>query len=202
MTCNSRMRLPFAGTAWFTLLLCAFLLSACASQAPTPDTGTQAGRVVPSEVQADFAEAVALKRAGETLAAETEFLKLNEDHPDLPGPLANLGIIAMEQGDNEQAEAYFQKAVAAEPSHLHSLNYLGVLARQRGDFKAAEGFYRAALAVDPDFQPAIRNLAILLDLYRGELSEALALYQQYQELQTEPDPRLKDWIFDLENRMN
>ncbi|BES70429.1 hypothetical protein RE428_14470 [Marinobacter nanhaiticus D15-8W] len=183
-------------------VVAALLLSACASQTPTPDVEPETEGAVAPEVASAFAEAVALKRAGETVAAETEFLKLNGAHPDLPGPLANLGIIALERDENEQAEAYFQKAVAADPAHLHSLNYLGVLARQRGDFQAAEGYYRAALAVDPDFQPAVRNLAILLDLYRGEFDEALALYRHYQALQPEPDPKLKDWIFDLENRMN
>lgn len=186
----------------FLVLAVAVVLSACAMQTPVPDVETEAEGAVAPEVAAAFADAVALKKAGETVAAETEFLKLNAAHPDLPGPLANLGIIAMERDEDEQAEAYFQKAVAADPAHLHSLNFLGVLARQRGDFEAAEGYYRAALAVDADFQPAVRNLAILLDLYRGELDEALALYRHYQELQSEPDPRLKDWIFDLENRMN
>lgn len=179
-----------------------FLISACASQTPKPEPDAVAENAISADVQAAFANAVALKKAGETVAAETEFLKLNGAHPELTGPLANLGIIALEREDLEQAEAYFQQVVTIEPAHLHSLNYLGVLARQRGDFEAAEGYYRAALAVDPDFQPALRNLAILLDLYRGELSEALALYQHYQELQPEPDPRLKDWIFDLENRLN
>src|SRR5690606_33140267 len=84
---------------------------------------------------------------------------------------------------------------------VHSLNQLAMLAREKGQFEQAEKHYRQVLALEPANPVVIRNLAILLDLYRGKLDEALALYEQYQSLQEEPDAKVKDWIFDLKNRL-
>ena len=68
-------------------------------------------------------------------------------------------------------------------------------------FEASEAFYRQSLAADPSYLPAIRNLAILLDLYLGRLQEALPLYEQYQSMLDKPDSQVKDWIFDLKRRL-
>ena len=84
---------------------------------------------------------------------------------------------------------------------VHSLNQLGLLAREQGKFEQAEQYYRQALAIQPDQPQVLRNLAILLDLYRGKLAEALSLYQRYQGLLEEEDAQVKDWIFDLKNRL-
>jgi tetratricopeptide (TPR) repeat protein len=84
---------------------------------------------------------------------------------------------------------------------LKAYNYLGLIARTEGDFDGAESAYRSALAIDAEFLPALRNLAILLDLYRGEIAQALPLYERYQGLLAEPDAQVKDWIFDIKSRL-
>ncbi len=84
---------------------------------------------------------------------------------------------------------------------LHAQNQLGLIARQQGNFDKAETQYRQALAVDSGNPTTIKNLAILLDLYRGKLTEALALYEQYQSIVGDSDPKIKDWIYDLKNRL-
>jgi tetratricopeptide (TPR) repeat protein len=81
-----------------------------------------------------------------------------------------------------------------------ALNYLGQIMREKGDFDQAESYYRQALDQNPEDITAIRNLGILLDLYRGQFADALPLYEQYQSLLDEPDPQVKDWIFDIKNR--
>ena len=186
------------------LIMMVVLLSACAATGPEPGESDQAGEqeAIGETLRADFADAVALKKTGELPEAEARFLALNEAHPDLAGPLANLGIIAMERNDVARAEEYFLQVIALQPEHAHALNHLGVIAREQGSFEQAERYYRQALAGNPDFQPALKNLAILLELYQGRLDEALALVEQYQALQDEPDPMLEGWIFDLKNRMN
>ncbi|WP_404364146.1 tetratricopeptide repeat protein [Marinobacter sp.] len=190
------------------LLLAMLLLGACASQQPAPEEPTETATAEGAQTEADarlrnrFEDAVALKRGDDLERAEAEFREILESDPGLTGPLANLGIIAMERGEPELAEEYFQRVVELDPTHPQALNALGVLVRKRGEFELAEAYYRRALAADPDHQAAIRNLAILLELYRGKLPEALALVERYQSLQAEPDPALEGWIFDLKNRIN
>ena len=89
---------------------------------------------------------------------------------------------------------------------IHTYNQLGLIERQQGQFGQAETYYRQALALDSDNSVSIKNLAILLDLYRGKLAEALALYEQYQKIADGSDsqitdPKIKDWIYDLKNRL-
>lgn len=197
----SKYRAGGAGSACRAgLLSLSLLLGACATTDPASEHGQAQSQV--DAVQAAFAEAVALKRAGELGPAESLFLDLSRDHPDLTGPLVNLGIIARERGDGEQAKVYFKQVIALDPEHPQARNELGVLARQRGDFAAAEAHYRQALAGAPEFQPALKNLAILLELYQGRLQEALELVERYAALQPTPEPGIEDWLFDLRNRMN
>lgn len=190
------------------LLLAMLLLGACASQQPAPEEPTEAATAEAARAEADarlrsqFEDAVALKRGGDLDRAEAEFRQILDSNPGLTGPLANLGIIAVERGEPERAKEYFQRVAELDPAHPQALNGLGVLARKRGEFEAAEVYYRRALTADPDHQAAIRNLAILLELYRGKLPEALALVKRYQSFQTDPAPALEGWIFDLENRIN
>lgn len=183
------------GCRALVLALAALFIAGCAS---TPDSGGGAN----TELTSRFDDAVALKKGGAVDQARSEFLAIHRAHPELAGPAANLGILAMESSDHEQARAFFKQAVSGDRPSPHALNALGVLAREQGDFDQAENYYRRALEAQPDFEPAVRNLAILLELYRGQLAEALVLVERLQSIQTEPDPAVKSWIFDLENRIN
>lgn len=89
---------------------------------------------------------------------------------------------------------------------VHTYNQLGLIARQQGQFDQAEDYYRQALALNPENPSTLKNLAILLDLYKGKLAEALVLYEQYESKLDGSDsqimdPRIKDWIYDLKNRL-
>ena len=57
------------------------------------------------------------------------------------------------------------------------------------------------LALQPNNAITLKNLAILLDLYRGQLAEAYELYLQYQKIVGDTDPKVKDWLYDLKNRL-
>jgi Tfp pilus assembly protein PilF len=91
---------------------------------------------------------------------------------------------------------------------VHAYNQLGLITRQQGQFDQAEAYYRQALALDAESLITLKNLAILLDLYKGKLAEALVLYEQYQSKiggsgsdSKITDPKIKDWIYDLKNRL-
>lgn len=176
-------------------------LAGCANKAPTQEDTALAQEQARQELlEQNFGKAVDAMENGSHEAARAQFQALHESHPERTGPLANLGILALQAGDQGQAKARFEEVVALDAGHAPALNHLGVIAREKGEFAKAEAYYRDALAAEPNYLPAMMNLAILLDIYLGRPGDALPLYEQYQSMAEEPNPRLKDWIFDARNR--
>ena len=158
--------------------------------------------------------------------ARTMFDDLYKNNPSYLGALLNSADIsfqldeidkakdqylnALTQLENSQVESIDEpssSAVVNEPSpnadtfKVHALNQLGLIERRQGQFEQAEDYYRKALKLAPDNTATLKNLAILLDLYRGQLAKAYALYQQYQQIVGDADPKVKDWLYDLKNRL-
>ncbi|MEH6560431.1 MAG: tetratricopeptide repeat protein [Marinobacter sp.] len=186
-----------------TALLMLLLLAGCAWGPERETSPDDAAATEESEVrlQEAFLAAVVLMESGETDEARTRFEQLVAQHPKRTGPIANLGLLAFRAGENGLAKARFEQVLALNPEHPVALNHLGVIARSVGDFPAAEQRYREALAANPEYLPALLNLAFLLDVYLGHPAQALPLYEQYKAVADEPDPRLKDWMFDAKNRI-
>jgi Flp pilus assembly protein TadD len=179
-------------------------LAGCASRSePQEDAALEQSKAqaIEESLAQDFSMAVDAMEADSHEFAMEQFQVLHELHPERTGPLANLGILALEAGERGQAKAHFEHVVALDSAHAAALNHLGVIARSEGEFAKAEGYYREALAAEPNYLPAMMNLAILLDIYLGRPGDALPLYEQYQSMAEEPNPRLKDWIFDARNRI-
>lgn len=151
--------------------------------------------------QDEFNQALQLMHQGKLELARVKLTAIHEKAPVLSGPMLNLALIAVQMKENSTAREWLDKVLALMPNHPVALTYSGLLAREEGMFALAEQNYRKALAGSPDYTPAIRNLAILLDLYRGKPEQALPLYERYQELQKTPDPQVNDWIFDLKQRL-
>ncbi|MDI9245738.1 tetratricopeptide repeat protein [Marinobacter sp. CHS3-4] len=178
-------------------------LAGCATTAKDPEKEAALAEEQARQeaLMKSFNQAVDAMQEGDQDLARQQFRSLNEQHPERTGPLANLGILAMKAGESEEAKTHFEKVVAIDESHAPALNHLGVIARENGEFEKAETYYRDALTAEPDYLPAMMNLAILLDIYLGRPGEALPLYEKYQSMAEEPNPRLKDWIFDAKNRI-
>lgn len=184
------------------LLTLALLLSACAgTKVLVKEASKERVDTVDAQVVQQYKNGLELQKKGKHEQAIAIYEALHQRHPGYIGPLVNLGIIAMKQERFEEAKHYFFQVIELEAQQKQALNYLGMLARINGEFEQAEVYYRQALAVDPNYPDAVRNLGILLDLYRGRFEEALTLYEHYQSLQTDPDPQIKDWIFDTKNRL-
>jgi lipoprotein NlpI len=194
----------FENTCRLCIIVLAMVLVSCAGKVKEKvlDDPSQ---VKPDAIQAElnnrFERALTHQNKGEYNQAAVIYKSLLAEDDRLLSPSVNLGIIAVNNAELNAAKEYFERVVELDPSHKLSLNYLGYIARDSGEFDLAEVYYRKILVLDPNDPLAIRNLGILLDLYRGRLEEALVLYEQYQSLQAEPDPQVKDWIFDTKSRL-
>ncbi|MDO9073149.1 MAG: tetratricopeptide repeat protein [Rubrivivax sp.] len=115
-------------------------------------------------------------------------------------------------GKTERADASLPTDVAALEAALQALprpdavqrvallNQLGIALRRAGHFEAARAAYDSAIALNPNATAPQLNLAILLDLYLGDNSRALALYQRCQELSPADAPVLGRWAAELKSR--
>ena len=210
------------------ILLCGFIcLLGCASK-PTevePKPEQIQAELAYQQEQAQFQQALNMLKAED--AQETDLQKAKAMFDDLYsknqaylGALINSADISFRLTQLDEAKTlylaalqkietqkeYTSTSVPAPSVHinefsLHVYNQLGLIERQQGHFDKAEQFYKQALNLNNEHPVSLKNLAILLDLYRGKLSEALALYEQYQRLVGDFDPKIKDWIFDLKNRI-
>ena len=123
-----------------------------------------------------------------------------ETAPLVTAPRIDLGMAQHRNGDLEAAESNLLKALELNASHPVAHNELGIIYRKTGRFKEAKQHYEAAIAVYPGYHHARRNLAILCDLYLGDLDCALNQYVAY--MATVPaDEEASMWITDLRNRM-
>lgn len=123
-----------------------------------------------------------------------------ETAPLVTAPRIDLGMAQHRNGDLEAAESNLLKALELNASHPVAHNELGIIYRKTGRFREAKQHYEAAIAVYPGYHHARRNLAILCDLYLGDLDCALNQYVAY--MATVPaDEEASMWITDLRNRM-
>jgi tetratricopeptide (TPR) repeat protein len=96
--------------------------------------------------------------------------------------------------------AALQTALKQAPDSVPLLNQIGIAQRQQGQFDEARKSYEAAIAANANAPLPHLNLAILYDLYLGDVSKAQALYQRCVELSPGDATQLNRWIAELKGR--
>ena len=96
--------------------------------------------------------------------------------------------------------AALQAATAKGTPSAPLLNQLGIVQRQQGQFEQARASYEAAMLADPKAPLPPLNLAILYDLYLGDVAKAQVLYQRCVELSPADATQLNRWLAELKTR--
>lgn len=176
------------------------------AEPPAPTLAERAAAIlraeaeVPPAAQRAFDTAREALRAGRVDDAERGFRTLANEHPELGGPQANLGLIYRQSGKLAESAAALEAAVKSSPKQAAYANQLGITYRQQGRFSKAREAYEQALDAEPDYAPALLNLGILNDLYLWDGKRALELYERYVALKPGGDAVVSKWIADLKNR--
>ena len=155
---------------------------------------------ISENVRLKYYEALSYLNEGQLDRGIVILEEVAETAPLVTAPRIDLGMAHHRNGDLEAAESNLLKALELNASHPVAHNELGIVYRKTGRFAEAKQHYEAAIAVYPGYHHARRNLAILCDLYLGDMNCALSEYEAY--MATVPvDEEASMWIADLRNRM-
>jgi Flp pilus assembly protein TadD len=205
-----------AGAALLAALIAACSSPAQKSAAPAKET-VQPARVdiqqdatgftiledvrVSADVRAEYDSAVQLLRQEQYEQGIATLARVTESTPGVTAPHIDLGIAYARSGDLGKAEASLTQALALNPRHPIAWNEIGIVYRRMGRFADARASYQKALELFPTFHFARVNLAILCDLYLGDMACAMEQYQLYSQAAPDDEQAAK-WIADLRGRMN
>ena len=176
--------------------------SRAATAAPQPDgRGFQLTEEVrvPADARADYDNAMHLLESSQYEQGIALLIKVTRRAPTAAAAYVDLGIAYERTGDLDKALVTLSHAIELNPRQLVAYNELGIVFRRKGDFVAARQNYERALGVYPGFHYARLNLAILCDVYVGDLKCARDNYAAYQQL-VPSDQQVAKWIDDLNAR--
>jgi tetratricopeptide (TPR) repeat protein len=177
------------------------VLSGCSQLHRSPgidnaQTNTTTQNDSKAEVQL-YQKAITHLNYNELDEAESIFLKLNKKHPNLAGPTANLGLIQLKRDKLDDAKRLLKDALEKNPKLPQALNLLGVVEQKNGNINEAEALYTQAIKEKADYALAHYNLALLCDVFLGDINKAVLHYERYLDLIEHTDQETVNWLQEL-----
>lgn len=127
-------------------------------------------------VEARYRDAVACHGTGELERAQGLYEGILAEQPDHADTLHMLGVLAHQQGRNDDAKRLIGDAIAVNDRVDFFHNNLGEIMRVTGEPARAAECFRAAIALAPDNAQAHNNLGVVL-FPLGEPEEALQEFE-------------------------
>ena len=183
----------------YIFIIFSILLAACSA---TQKDTTQSNKIntINPEANAVFIQAISAMKSHEYKKAKILLEKAIILQPDFSRAFINLSIIQANDKNYKEAEKSLITALKSSPDDIHALNQLGFVYRELGEFTKALASYKKAINTNPDYAIAHYNIGILYDLYLYDLPQALTHYKKYQQLTHDTDPKVTNWIVDIERR--
>jgi predicted TPR repeat methyltransferase len=120
--------------------------------------------------------AILLQKNEQFVEAEQVYRRVLETVPNHPRALHYAGVLAHQQGRNDEALALIERSLALEPDQADWYSNLGIVLQSDGRLERAIDSYRRAIGIDPSHANAHNNLAVLLRA-TGRPVEAEAAYR-------------------------
>jgi predicted TPR repeat methyltransferase len=120
--------------------------------------------------------AIILQKSQQFVAAREVYRRVFEIAPDHPRALHYAGLLAHQQGRNEEALALIERSVALVPDQADWYSNLGIVLQADQRLDSAVDSYRRAIEIDPGHANAHNNLGVLLRA-TGHPVEAEAAYR-------------------------
>jgi len=107
--------------------------------------------------------------------------RLNNDINDVEAALS-LGNLYYDMNDAPRSIVYYRRVLDINPELTNARTDLGAMYWRNEDIGLAEQAFRDAIASDSGFAQAYVNLGLLLQLARGKVAEARAVWQQLLDI--------------------
>jgi len=128
----------------------------------------------PDNPDAATVEAHGLLEDGDTAGARALFASVQQREPGNPRALLGLGLVAVREGQHEQAREVLERAYALMPENFGTLAILGWTRIAANDPIGAEQYFRRALQINRSFAES-----------HGGLASALVLQDRREEARKE-----------------
>jgi predicted TPR repeat methyltransferase len=128
--------------------------------------------------------AILLQKNEQLAEAREVYRRVLDMDPDHTDALHYAGVLAHQQGRNEDAVALIERSLELKPDRADCYSNLGIIFQSTGRLDQAIDAYRRAIAIDPRHANAYNNLGVLLRA-TGKPSEAEAAYRT--AIQLNPD---------------
>ena len=106
--------------------------------------------------------AILLQKNEQLVEAHEVYRRVLETVPDHPRALHYAGVLAHQQGRNDEALVLIERSLALAPDQADWFSNLGMVFQSDDRLKLAIDSYRRAIAIDPNHANAHNNLGVLL----------------------------------------